>query len=652
MKIPKKLLKDPVKYAKTLNKKKFDDLLDALDKAYYVEDKPAITDAYYDELYDVYAERYPKSARLKATGKSNKQEDILLPVPLPSLDKIKPNTKSCKLFLARSDDKPKARFVISDKLDGIAVEVVYKDGKPTEAYKRGSGTEGKDITHHIPNMKIPKKLKVNGRFIVRMEGVILLPKFEKLYAEEYSNPRNFVSGVLNRLTPSADVKKLDFISFEILEGKYSNKSIERQLAFLADKNFDVVFYMWESSSTVTEKFLTRVHEARNEVSPYLLDGIVVTKCVPYERGTAKPKHARAFKINSRKDMIDVTLTDVVWEETRTNYFAPVATYKPIKLDGITNDVATAHNAFFVMHGYTKSAESDAKKAGITLKKRPLGPGAVVRIMRSGKVIPTIDAVIKGSKKPKMPDANWELKGVHAYNTEVSELSVVKELAHFFKCVGVDGMQLSTVQKLYDNGYTTIPKIRDITLAEYEAIKGFGRSKGVLHVKQMAEKAHKSTYVQLANASNLFIGFSEGRLSKIVEEIPNPNKFWKQEGKEALLKAIQNIEGFKDIANTFVKAVPKFRKFLKANGLKVIKAKKPKKVDNSLENLIVTFTGVRDKSIETHVMSRGGTVQAMRKDTNLLIVPNSDYTSSKVDKANESDLVVVMTLEDFKSKYKL
>lgn len=649
MKIPKKLFKDPAKYANTLNRKQLDSLLDYLDDMYYVKDEPALEDVYYDAIYDVYAERYPKSARLKATGKSSKQEDILLPIPLPSLDKIKPGTKASKTFLTTDKD---VRRVVSDKLDGIAIELIYKDGKPVNAYKRGSGTEGKDITHHIPNMKIPKKLKVKGTLIVRAEAVISVAKFEKLYGDEYNNPRNFVAGVLNSLTPKSAVKKLDIVTFEVLEGKYASKTLERQLSFLKDNQFDVVFFMWESSGTLTDEFLTKVHEARMQVSPYLLDGLVVSKCITYERGSAKPKHAKAFKINSIHDMVEVPILRIDWEETRTGYFAPVARYAPIKLDSITNDVATAHNAYFVMHGHTKSDAAAAKKKGKKLKSRPLGPGAVVRIMRSGKVIPTIESVIRAAKKPQMPEGDWELRGVHAYNKEETELVKIKELTHFFKCVGIEGMQQSTVQKLYDAGYTTIPAIRDITLSDYEAIPGFGRSKGMVHIKQMASKAHKSTYVQLANASNLFLGFSEGRLSKIIEEIPNPNKYWKANGSADLKDAIQNIEGFKEIASVFVKAVPKFRKFLKANGLKIVKPKKAKKIDDSLEDLIITFTGVRDDKVKSHVESRGGKIQSMRKDTNLLIVPNSDYTSSKVDKANESDLVTVMILEDFKAKYNL
>lgn len=650
MNVPKKLLADPTKYANTLNRKQLDKILDELDHSYYVEDTPIIEDAYYDAIYDVYAERYPKSARLKATGKSNKQEDVLLPVALPSLDKMKPGTKALNLFLDNKIDH--THKIISEKLDGIAIELIYEKGKPVAAYKRGSGTLGKEITHHIPNMNIPKKIEVRGRFIVRLEAVISLRKFEKLYSEDYNNPRNFVAGVLNRLTPSKDVKRLAFISFEVLEGKHANKSLERQLALLGNLQFEVAFFMWEANGTVTEDYLSRVHEARMLVSPYLLDGLVVTRCLEYERSTAKPKHARAFKMNSLKDMVEVTLTNVVWEETRTGYFAPVATYEPIKLDGITNDVATAHNAFFVMNGHTKSDEAEATKLGKRLKKKPLGPGAVVRIMRSGKVIPTIESVVKAAKKPKMPEGNWEIRGVHAYNLDETELVKVKELTHFFKCVGIDGMQQTTVQKLFDAGYKTIPAIRDITLAQFEAIEGFGRSKGMLHIKQMAEKAHKSTYVKLANASNLFIGYSEGRLSKIVEEIPNPNKYWKQNGKDELFRAIQDIDGFKEIATVFVNAVPKFRKFLKANGLKVVKPKKAKRVDDTLESLIITFTGVRDDKIKSHVEARGGKIQSMRKDTNLLIVPNSDYSSSKVDKANDSDLVQVMTLEDFKHKYNL
>ena len=650
MKFPiKRIIKDAPKYGRTAKRKDLEALLDYLDHAYYVEDNPPVTNAIYDALYDAYAERWPKSPRLKATGKSNKQEDVQLPVPMASLDKVKPDTKKLTRFLEGFS----GHYVLGDKLDGIAVSIVYEDGKPIAAYKRGSGVLGRDITHHIPNMRIPKKLPIKSRFIVRTEGIIDRLKFEKLFAGEYSNARNFAGGVLNTLVPTPYVKKLDFIAFEILEGKHSDKSLDTQLVKLSNLNFDVVFYGWERANRVTQKFLTRMYEARMSLSSYELDGIVVTKCIKYERGAAKPKHAKAYKMNALADMVDVELTDVVWEETRTNYFAPVVTYDSIRLGGVNNDTATAHNAFFVQHGYTKDQASAAKKAGKKLKKRPLGPGAIVRVVRSGKVIPTIHEVLKGVKEPKMPDTPWEMRGVHAYSTEDTELSKLKAIEHFFKCVGVDGLKLSTVKKLYAAGYTDINAIRGMTLKEYSDIDGLGRSKGMVHVKQMKEKAYKATFVQLANASNLFIGFSAGRLEKIVEVIPKPTAYYKEHGKEGLRDAVANIEGFKELANDFAKAMPKFRKFLKAHGLKLKKPKKIKIESNSMEGMVITFTGVRDAAVKDYVTKNGGLIKDMRKDTNLLIIPNEDYTSSKVDKAEASEPPIpVLTLAEFKSKYNI
>lgn len=98
-------------------------------------------------------------------------------------------------------------------------------------------------------------------------------------------------------------------------------------------------------------------------------------------GSRNPVHEFKFKVNSEAQMVNVVCTGVVYQKSKYGKLTPVATYEPTVLaGGATCTRATAFNGFFVENGYLKD------RGGV---KRPIGKGAVLKIVRSGSVIPYI-----------------------------------------------------------------------------------------------------------------------------------------------------------------------------------------------------------------------------------------------------------------------
>ena len=114
---------NPIKYANEVPIKKLVTVLQKLSDYYYGEKKELITDEIYDQMIDVLKERDPQNLFLFQTGVSKpSKEDVQLPFPMPSLDKMKPGEKSLTNWFT-SYHGP---YVVSDKLDGISVQI-YKD---------------------------------------------------------------------------------------------------------------------------------------------------------------------------------------------------------------------------------------------------------------------------------------------------------------------------------------------------------------------------------------------------------------------------------------------------------------------------------------------------------------------------------------------
>lgn len=648
-KIIRAIKNDPASYAATLSKTKLFALLKELDMHYHTDANPPISDEEYDILRDVYEDRFGTYGEIGAPVRG---ETVKLPVPMGSLSKIKPGSTVLRKFL-----ESYSTYVISDKEDGISLEIVYLGGVPTSAYTRGEdGVNGKDVSRVLRYLDIPKKIPESDLFIVRVEVTIDRATFESKYAKAgdpsinkgkgFATGRNFAGSLLNRNAAHAHIKALKPVAFEIMKGNGAGKKVSTQFKMLTKYGFHVVPY--KVFTELSEAKLVRYHNLRkNPEAARDIDGIVVTADVPYKIKQGNPTHSYAFKINSIENSVVVKVKDVVWEESRYGRLIPRILIEPTLIGGVQVSYFTGHNAYYVNHGHIKPKPGQP----VPHAPRPLNKGAVIRAVRSGDVIPYIMEVVKPAMHPSEPKQLFVENGVHydAVHDGDSDVRKVKELEHFFVSVGVDNLRAATISTLYDAGFSTVGKILSLTVADLLQIPGFQRKSAAQLVSNL-QKADMS-FVRVAQGSGkLGSGIGERRLNDIYENIPDILTRGNLD-KETLADEIRRIKGFDKLADQIAGNLERFVKFCRRNGIKL---KAPKRVDvtgDTMAGKAILFTSVRDKQLQDWIVQNGGKLATTVKQATLLIVKDSSASNAKTEQAIENNIPII-TLADFRRKYKV
>ena len=636
-----KLLDDPYTYAKNMPLNRLVTLLKKFSQEYYHSTKPLITDVVFDLLKDVLEERDPSNEFLTTIGAPlPTKEAVPLPYPMASLNKIKPDTN----LLEDWKKKHKGPYVISDKLDGIS-GLLHKAGTKFKLYTRGDITSGQDISHLVKYIlsdkydlsKIPDGTAIRGEIIMNKKN------FETV-KDKYANARNTVAGLVNSKHYSVDIAKLtDFVAYSVLNPKYKQ---EEQMSKLELWKFPTVTY--KVLNDITNDSLSKYFQERRTSSLYEVDGIVVIDSSKiYDLADKNPTYGFAFKMVLTDQVAEVIVKDVEWNISKHGYLKPRLVVEPTKLVGVTITYATAFNAKYVVDNV-------------------LGPGAIVKIVRSGDVIPHILKVIKpaASGKPKMPlipyiwnKSNIDIVVKDMKDTEYGKTIAIKRITSFFQKLSIKFISEGIVTKLVDAGYNSIAKILNANKDDLAKIDGIGE-KIVAKIFDNAAKAFKTTNLEtVMGASNIFgrgLGVKKNKI--IVNTYPNiMNEIW---DKKTMKEKILGLNGFDDItASQFVEHFDEFKKFyaeletIQSIDIKHLKIAKVKVIKGKLfENQKVVFTGFRDKDWEEFIVSNGGQVTGtVTKNTTLLVHADDDTTSSKYVKAVELEITVISRSE-FAKKY--
>ena len=161
-------------------------------------------------------------------------------------------------------------------------------------------------------------------------------------------------------------------------------------------------------------------------SEYEIDGIVIThnKKYPLKDGE-NPKYSFAYKSNLLIDQVEVIVTDINWNISKDKYLKPVIKFNPIVINGITIKQTTGFNADFIV-------------------KNKIGLGSIIKIQRSGDVIPHITGIVKKAKEPLMPQEGsyyWNKTNIDIIlNTnEKNKEQDIKTFAFFMKSLNIKGL---------------------------------------------------------------------------------------------------------------------------------------------------------------------------------------------------------------------
>jgi len=364
--------------------------LQTLDDNYYNGDASLATDDQYDILRRYAYSIQPAHVYFTGVGSSVRGGKIKLPFTMGSLNQIHEGELEAWLLKWSHSLTAKSLFVVTEKLDGTSCMVVYDhNGDLQIAYSRGDGVNGADITRHLSKMpSVPKKLSTDGSTVVRGEIIISKSNFkivQKLVksrsGSDYKNARNAVAGLMNaELNNEKVYDYIDFIAYDIVNDHDTNK-IEMHRV-LDENGFILPKTTIINKEEMTEDFLTEILNRMRVESNYEIDGIVVdvdnatTRCLMNPTSsTLNPAYSFKYKVASADNVKNVRVVDVVWKVSKHGYLKPRVQIDPTELMGVTIEFCTGFNAKYIY---------DNK----------IQPGSIIKITRSGDVIPLCLGVVQ------------------------------------------------------------------------------------------------------------------------------------------------------------------------------------------------------------------------------------------------------------------
>jgi len=376
------------------------------DRRYYEEAAPTISDREYDQLYKQLVDLekafpelvIPDSPTQRVGGQPlHAFEQIQHLVPMLSLDNTYSEDEVANFYkrITRLMPTEKIPVVIEPKVDGVAVSVMYKNGKLKYAATRGDGFVGDDITQNIKTIKsVPHQLRGTAPKVFEVRGEAYLDKkgFEKLNREReaaglalFANPRNAAAGSLKHLDPNIAAKRpLGIIFYGT--GAVTGVDVDfHSKIFQLFKKLGVPTHEdWWLADSVGQilNAIRDLDQIRGDL-PYETDGAVIKVDALEQRTrlgfTAKsPRWAIAYKYAAER--VETKLLEIKVQVGRTGILTPVAVLEPVLVSGSTVSRATLHN------------EDEIKRKDIRI-------GDTVMIEKAGEVIPAVVEVVQ-SKRPR------------------------------------------------------------------------------------------------------------------------------------------------------------------------------------------------------------------------------------------------------------
>ncbi|HAS59831.1 MAG TPA: NAD-dependent DNA ligase LigA, partial [Algoriphagus sp.] len=362
------------------------------------------------------------------------------------------------------------------KFDGVAISLVYENGKLIRAVTRGDGTKGDDVTANVRTIRnIP--LSVTGKNIpekFEVRGEIFLPhrEFEKINAERaekgdalLANPRNAASGTLKMQDSSVVAKRRLNCYFYQLLGENIGVETHAEAIHLIEKWGFNVSQTYTKASNVEEvlQYIETWREKRHTL-PLDTDGVVL-KINNYEQReelgfTAKiPRWAIAYKYKA--ESAETELLSITYQVGRTGAITPVANLAPVSLAGTTVKRASLHNA------------NEIERLGIH-------EGDIVAVEKGGEIIPKITAVNLQKRKagtqpiqyiqtcPECGTALERKEGEAKHfcpNAESCPPQVLGRIEHFVskRAMDIDSLGTERIRALIDQKF--ISNYSDIYLLE-------------------------------------------------------------------------------------------------------------------------------------------------------------------------------------------
>jgi DNA ligase (NAD+) len=400
----------PAKIAQRAAKLRTD--LDAHNYRYYVEDTPAVSDAEYDSLFreleaierDYPALATPDSPTQRVGGQPATEFDpVTHRVPMLSLNNAFADEEA-EAFDRRVRTTlgvEQVDYAVEPKFDGLAVSLVYEQGRFTLGATRGDGYTGENVTANLRTVRaIPMRLPADAPPLLEVRGEVLMLKrdFAALNAAQgaageklFVNPRNAAAGALRQLDSTITAsRRLAFFAYGVGAVEWGAvKQPATQDALL--KRLTALRLPIASQRSVVRGLdgllgYYRAIGSKRDNLPFQIDGVVY-KVNQFEHQvrlgfvSRAPRFALAHKFPAEELPTEVLAINV--QVGRTGALTPVARLKPVFVGGVTVVSATLHN------------EDEVRRKDVRV-------GDTVIVRRAGDVIPEVVRVLPESRQPNAP----------------------------------------------------------------------------------------------------------------------------------------------------------------------------------------------------------------------------------------------------------
>lgn len=547
---PAKPAAKPSTASKTARIVELGDLLVKYKDAYY-NGHPLVSDAAYDQLEDELRTLDPTHAVLTSVGapvpvkaKTKAKGDAVTEwekaqhkIPMLSLNKATDEAEfaawvtRCEEHAAKSKlPKVLDDLFVTEKLDGISLEVIYEHGVLTEAITRGDGQLGERITPNVARMKgVPPRLAEKVNISVRGEIILKLTDMKRSFPNA-SNARNMASGTSKRFDGNG-CEHLTVLFYD-LEGEETAHEVQK-FERLQQLGFETPNLYATDSAGVLNLYQQYSASKRVELD-YEIDGLVI-RCNPVRTQAllgelgGRPRAAIALKFASQTKV--TKLKRIVWDTGDSGRVTPIAEFDLVWIGGAHLERASLHNI------------SNVKALGIS-------EGDEILVSRRNDVIPQVEEVVVKHGPPTIIPTtcgvcesklvtegefiscrnsdcravvegrikNWvEAQDVHDFGEhiigELVKAKLVKEPSDLYKLdykdvaklermgavsakkilanlqaklplnlplflasLGIEHFALLTAKLIVGHGFDTLDKIREATEAQLVKIPGLGPSK--------------------------------------------------------------------------------------------------------------------------------------------------------------------------------
>lgn len=378
--------------------------LDDANYRYYILDAPVLSDADYDRrmqrlqaLETAHPELVTADSPTQRVGTTPAAgfPEVEHAVPMLSLDNAFEEAE-ISAFVKRINERCEREgdnlaFCCEPKLDGLAVSLIYEQGRLISGATRGDGRTGEGITSNLRTLRsiplklrgesLPELIEVRGEVYMNHSGFEALNKRAREEGSKvFANPRNAAAGSLRQLDPRITARRpLEFCAYQVarIDERRQVGSHSAQMALLRTLGFRINSELAVVEGTAGLIDYCRHLGEKRERLDYDIDGAVIKVDdlrLQRELGfvARAPRWAIAFKFPAQEQT--TRLNDVEFQVGRTGAITPVARLEPVNVAGVVVSNATLHN------------QDEIARLGVRI-------GDYVSIRRAGDVIPQVVRVL-------------------------------------------------------------------------------------------------------------------------------------------------------------------------------------------------------------------------------------------------------------------